>query len=160
VPVAPDLVLGDALRLPVQDGAFDLVLMIAGLHHLPSAGDRLQALREMRRVMTPEGRALVSAWGLHQRRVPEDDMRRDLRTPWGHVHLNDPHDRFIPWKGPDGTVHRYYHLFTPEEMDALVARVFPSRRVFVSGDNVFAEVSPAGKDTTAGDRLRTVLGPP
>jgi ubiquinone/menaquinone biosynthesis C-methylase UbiE len=42
--------------LPFADGAFDIVLCQLGLQFFP---DRLGALREMRRVLAPSGRALV-----------------------------------------------------------------------------------------------------
>jgi len=47
---------GNALSLPFPDGNFDLVLC---QHSLPFVPDRLAAVREMRRVLAPGGRALV-----------------------------------------------------------------------------------------------------
>jgi SAM-dependent methyltransferase len=63
--------LADALPFP--DGAFDLVLCQLGLQFFP---DRLGALREMRRVLAPSGRTLVSSRGRHPRSSPSS------RTPW------------------------------------------------------------------------------
>jgi ubiquinone/menaquinone biosynthesis C-methylase UbiE len=47
---------GDAVALPFPDGAFDVVLCQHGLQFVP---DRAGAVREMRRVLAPGGRALV-----------------------------------------------------------------------------------------------------
>jgi ubiquinone/menaquinone biosynthesis C-methylase UbiE len=47
---------GNALALPFPDGAFDLVLCQHGLQFVP---DRAVAVREMRRVLAPRGRALA-----------------------------------------------------------------------------------------------------
>ena len=47
---------GNAMALPFQDGAFDVVLCQHGLQFIP---DRARAVREMRRVMAPGGRALT-----------------------------------------------------------------------------------------------------
>lgn len=47
---------GNAMALPFPDGAFDLVLCQHGLQFVP---DRAVAVREMRRVLAPRGRALV-----------------------------------------------------------------------------------------------------
>ena len=47
---------GNALALPFPDGAFDLVLCQHGLQFIP---DRAVAVREMRRVLAPKGRAVV-----------------------------------------------------------------------------------------------------
>ena len=50
---------GSADALPFPDGAFDLVLCQQGLQFFP---DRPAALREMRRVLAPGGRAVLSVW--------------------------------------------------------------------------------------------------
>lgn len=47
---------GNAMALPFPDGAFDIVLCQHGLQFVP---DRVGAVREMRRVLSPGGRALV-----------------------------------------------------------------------------------------------------
>ena len=47
---------GDALALPFPDAAFDMSAIAFGLRNIP---DRLQALREMRRVTAPGGRIMV-----------------------------------------------------------------------------------------------------
>jgi ubiquinone/menaquinone biosynthesis C-methylase UbiE len=50
---------GNALALPLPDGAFDLALCQHGLQFFP---DRVAALREMARVLRPGGRIAVSVW--------------------------------------------------------------------------------------------------
>ena len=50
----------DAERLDLPDGDFDVVLCSLGLMYVP---DPAQALREMRRVLRPNGRVVVSVWG-------------------------------------------------------------------------------------------------
>lgn len=50
---------GDAMKLDLPDQAFDLVLCQQGLQFFP---DRAAALREIRRVLRPEGRTAVSVW--------------------------------------------------------------------------------------------------
>ena len=50
---------GDAQRLPLPDGGFDLVTCHQGLQFFP---DRPAALREMRRVLAPGGRSAVATW--------------------------------------------------------------------------------------------------
>src|SRR6202012_1980107 len=53
---APNLLAGDALRLPFPDATFDAVTIAFGLRNF---ADRLAGLREMRRVLRPGGRAYV-----------------------------------------------------------------------------------------------------
>jgi ubiquinone/menaquinone biosynthesis C-methylase UbiE len=50
---------GSALALPYADRAFDVVLCQQGLQFFP---DRLKALGEIRRVLTPVGRVALSTW--------------------------------------------------------------------------------------------------
>lgn len=49
----------DAARLPFGNAAFDLCFCLQGLQFFP---DRVGALREMRRVLAPNGRLFVSVW--------------------------------------------------------------------------------------------------
>jgi SAM-dependent methyltransferase len=54
-----DLRAGDLLALPVDDGVADIVLSVFGVVFAP---DPAQALREISRVLRPDGRVLLSAW--------------------------------------------------------------------------------------------------
>ncbi len=49
----------DAAALPFENGAFDATLCQQGLQFFP---DRVQALREMRRVLRPGGRLALTVW--------------------------------------------------------------------------------------------------
>ena len=48
-----------ALEMPLPDGAFDLVTSQQGLQFFP---DRVQGMREMRRVLKPGGRLVLAVW--------------------------------------------------------------------------------------------------
>jgi SAM-dependent methyltransferase len=55
----PPAVVGDALALPVRDGAFDLAVAGFVLNHLP---DPTRAAREMARVVRPAGRVVATTF--------------------------------------------------------------------------------------------------
>ena len=61
----------DASALPLADGAFDLVLCQQGLQFFP---DRPAALRHVRRVLAPGGRAAFAVW----RSLPHQPVFSDL----------------------------------------------------------------------------------
>ena len=50
---------GDAVTLPFSEETFDVAFSQLGLQYF---ADRLQALREIRRVVVPEGRLVVLVW--------------------------------------------------------------------------------------------------
>lgn len=54
-----DLREGDLLALPVDDAGAEIVLSVFGVIF---AADPIQALREIARILRPDGRALLSAW--------------------------------------------------------------------------------------------------
>jgi SAM-dependent methyltransferase len=49
----------DMRKLPFDDGTFDVVISNAAIHNLYKAEDRIQAIREIARVMKPGGRAVI-----------------------------------------------------------------------------------------------------
>ncbi len=56
---AVDARVGDGQQLPFESGAYDAAFSMFGLMFFP---DRAAGLREMRRVLKPGGRAIVSSW--------------------------------------------------------------------------------------------------
>ncbi len=61
---------GNATRLPMPDGSFDLVVASLMLHHL-TTDEKLAALAEARRVLRPGGRLHVADWG-----APQDPLMK------------------------------------------------------------------------------------
>lgn len=57
--VPADWVQGNAMTMPLRDAAFDLVMCQQGLQFIP---DKLAAFREIRRVLVPGGRLVLSVW--------------------------------------------------------------------------------------------------
>ncbi|MGC9307641.1 MAG: class I SAM-dependent methyltransferase [Thermoplasmatota archaeon] len=100
-----DVVVADATMLPIADDTADCILFIAALHNIPGRSRRIAALQELRRVLKPNGEALVSVWSKWQDRWRWQSLRQ-LLTPWqraGNV--------MVPWKKDDMQVERFYHLY-------------------------------------------------
>jgi tRNA (uracil-5-)-methyltransferase TRM9 len=126
---------GGATTLPFPDGVFDAALSIAVLHHLPTRGDRVQALEEMRRVIRAGGTAFVSVWSIDHPRVAELLGGRPKKP-----------DVDIPWRLPDGSqVPRPYHLFREGELgESVIESGLQGERFFGSGGNWFALAKAKG----------------
>jgi ubiquinone/menaquinone biosynthesis C-methylase UbiE len=63
---------GDGTRLPFQDNSFDRALSFGSIEHFP---DVVQGLRELGRVLTPEGRAVVVVPNFYVRTEQPRELR-------------------------------------------------------------------------------------
>ncbi|HEY3064017.1 MAG TPA: class I SAM-dependent methyltransferase [Chloroflexota bacterium] len=118
----PFVVQADAQALPFADGSFERVLCAGVLYHVP---DCAQALREMRRVLRSDGRAVISTNGAYaMRRIYE--LHGIAARELGYEPL------------PIGPGH-----FTMDDL-ALVRSVFPNvERHLLEGALVFPTAEPA-----------------
>lgn len=126
---------GDISSLPFKDNSFDAVLYIATIHHIPRSEERRRSLGEVKRILKPGGRVLVSAWAQEQ-----DKFREYLEKPVPEG--LDYGDTFLPWTMKDGrTFQRYYHLFSKGEFEELMGKSgLDAVRFFFSSDNHYAEL--------------------
>jgi ubiquinone/menaquinone biosynthesis C-methylase UbiE len=133
-----DLIEGDINSLPLINDSIDVVLYIATLHHLPTPQERLASLLEIKRILKPRGRTLVSAWAQEQKKFT-DDLKKSKNNPEEGFEYGDI---FLPWKMKEGRVfQRYYHLFSKEEFEDLIERSgLKVIRNFFSADNHYAEL--------------------
>jgi SAM-dependent methyltransferase len=125
-----DLLQGDAARIPIREGVIDVGLYVATLHHLPDRQTRLESLRELSRVLTPNGTALVSVWSTAHDRFDSPAERAD------------GFDTSVDWTLPGGkTVPRCYHIYAPQEFRRdLQAAGLSIESHMVSSGNCYAEV--------------------
>ena len=61
-----NVILSDMTTLPFEDNTFDYIISIASFHHLSNNERREQALKEMKRVLKPNGEILLSVWSIDQ----------------------------------------------------------------------------------------------
>ncbi len=102
----------DALALPFEDAAFDLVCCQFGAMFFP---DRSSAYREAKRVLKPGGHFLFNVWD----RIEENEFADDVTNALARIFPNDP-PRFMA-----RTPHGYHDtaLIRSELEDAGFARV-------------------------------------
>lgn len=94
----------DASSLPFKDESFDVVTSIAMFHHLPTKKDRLNFLKEVRRVLKPGGISVIKFGFI----LGEVDER--IKVKWSDV------DRF-------------YYSMSLEGLKNLVEKVFSNYSV-------------------------------
>ena len=103
--IAVKLKVADARNLPFKDESFDYCISMATIHNIETEEGRLQALKEIRRVLKPGGQAIIGVWNRLQ-------LIFLLRSP----------DLYEKWKKKNETLHRYYHMFTYWELKKLIER--------------------------------------
>ncbi|XP_064608870.1 alkylated DNA repair protein alkB homolog 8-like [Liolophura sinensis] len=59
---------GDILSVPLRSGIFDVCICIAVIHHLSTQTRRLNAVRELVRLLAPRGQLLLYVWAMEQER--------------------------------------------------------------------------------------------
>lgn len=97
-----NLVLADAIHLPLADSAFDWAISVATYHHIKRSQERLAALRELRRALKPGGEAFITVWNRYQ---PGFWFRGK--------------EILVPWRTKETTLYRYYYLFSYGELEKL-----------------------------------------
>jgi SAM-dependent methyltransferase len=113
-------------RLPGQAGGqpgpstFGCVLMLAVLHHIPGSDVRARLMRQVRDLLAPQGRLVVSTWQF----LDNPRMRKKI-VPWSTVGIDErelePGDVLLDWKR-GGAGLRYCHWIGEDELDALATQ--------------------------------------
>lgn len=100
-----NLLEADARNLPFADNSFDRAIAVATYHHIEDNDERLQALRDLQRVLKPGGEAFITVWNRWQPRFW-------LKTK----------NVLVPWRSKDKKLYRYYYLFSYRELEGLTRK--------------------------------------
>ena len=118
----------DSLKLPIKRESFDAAISIAVIHHFSNELLRMQALKEMFRIVKKGGKILVYVWAMEQKE--KKFTEQDNFVPW---HLQNKYENetkvetlqngpnIMEDKKIDCTVYqRYYHVFYKGELEDLI----------------------------------------
>ena len=137
----------DGEKIPARDESFDVIFCLAVLHHLPSSRERVQLLKEVRRVLKPGGKLILTVWNLRlkkevRRTIFFNNIKRLL-----HLLAFDDGDILYPFRDGNSEVlaHRYLHCFTEKELVEeqklaglnVVESGFQSRGKKVRNENIY-----------------------
>ncbi len=134
-----DFKVGDGLDIPCPNNEFDYVFSIAVLHHIPSENMRIDFLREIKRVLKPEGKVRITVWNKidGDKSIYFKNLKDKLL---GRMSFRDA---FIPWKNGKGEIitERYYHFFKKKELRKLLEKAgLVVDKVFIKGRNTKSNI--------------------
>jgi len=106
--------IGDLINLPFLNSSFDVILCIAAHHHLLEKESQIKALKEMKRVLKPNGKILLSNWH------PSKDFSITQEEKRKFVYLDKNRKKVkVTFTMDNKKYDRYYYMFEPEEIKIL-----------------------------------------
>ncbi|XP_062609169.1 uncharacterized protein LOC134270927 [Saccostrea cucullata] len=81
-----EVLVADNMSLPFRDGVFDAIISIGVIHHFSSQSRRLQAVKEMCRLLRPGGQVMIYVWAFEQKH--RRFKTQDVLIPWHSNHSN------------------------------------------------------------------------
>ncbi|OWF48956.1 uncharacterized protein LOC110452444 [Mizuhopecten yessoensis] len=75
-----EVLVADNLKLPFRSGLFDAVISIGVIHHFATTERRIEAVRELARILRPGGQLMLYVWAYEQRHRRFDGQ--DVLVPW------------------------------------------------------------------------------
>ena len=101
----------DVRYIPIKEETVDAILYIASLHNIKGREERLQSLKELKRILKKEGKALISVWSRWQ-----DKYRKLFFKKWfTKISESEFGDINIYWKQHGLNIPRFYHLYSKKE---------------------------------------------
>ena len=104
----------DMTDLDLKDGSFDLVFCIAAFHHIPGRRLRTRSVKEMHRVLKPDGVLILTVWNLFQWKYFKNLLSAILSFVFHFGLKYNWNDLWIKWRSEG--LKRYYHAFLPGEL--------------------------------------------
>ena len=107
-------VISDVTSTSFENNIFDNIISIAVIHHLSSKERRLEMIKEIIRILKPDGRALITAWATEQ---------TETKTLQKSTRISENNDFLIPWEDKKNKKisQRFYHLFVEGEFEKLLS---------------------------------------
>ncbi len=112
-----DITTPDAVASLRADAPFDVALMLAVLHHIPSFALRCAVVREVGSLLRPDGILVMCNW-----QFTRTERLRKKIVPWQAIGVDEREveagDALLDWQR-GGIGYRYCHLLTETEAQAI-----------------------------------------
>jgi 2-polyprenyl-3-methyl-5-hydroxy-6-metoxy-1,4-benzoquinol methylase len=107
----------------LKDKHFDFIFCVAVLQHIPSRAIRIQTLKNLKKLLAPEGQLIISNWNLWASAKRKLLLKQAFKKIIGLNKL-DFGDLIFPWKNSAGeeVSERYYHAFRQSELKRLATQ--------------------------------------
>jgi len=112
--------------LPFREKSYDLVLLIAAVHHLDNRVDVISTFTEIKKILDENGFFILSVWYKWKKDtrlkmifdLAVFPIKKLFNANWRFG------DYYLPWKNSEGKViaKRYYHLFSRRELIKLIKK--------------------------------------
>ena len=106
-----DLIHSDAINIPLKKNSVDAVLFIATLHNISNRNNRIKSLKELNRILKPEGKAIISVWSRCQDKFRQyfkkESTKKSEKKEFGDID--------IYWRKNGLDTIRFYHLYSKKE---------------------------------------------
>jgi SAM-dependent methyltransferase len=113
-----ELDLTDSEALKTIDGSFDLIVLMAVMHHIPDFRQRVSLLKRLKQKLTKGGLLIFTAWqftdipALKERIIPWDNY------PQINIEQLEENDYLIDWQRGEHAI-RYCHLIDRKEINQI-----------------------------------------
>lgn len=105
-----DVINSNIVQVPLKNNSADAIICIAVLHHLSTQENRIKALLEMKRLIKPGGKIILSVWSINQ---PQKTRRS----------FNNYGNNIVLWNKYGKIFERYYYIFKLDEIKNLIKTV-------------------------------------
>jgi alkylated DNA repair protein alkB family protein 8 len=101
----------DVVNIPLENNSIDSVLFIAALHNIQGKDKRVKSLKEVKRILKKDGKALISVWSRSQDKY----KKMFFKKPSNQEKNTDFGDIDIYWRQHGLNIPRFYHLYSKQE---------------------------------------------
>lgn len=113
---------GDILDLgTTRDHNFDYIYCLALFHHLPSQALRIQALKQLKNKLSPQGLIIISVWNLWGHKKHRMLIWKFFLLGLLKKHKMKFGDVLFSWKNTEQKIisQRYYHAFSKNQLKGM-----------------------------------------